>query len=311
MSLLREIQNAVLDDHAALEPALLKLRYLANRLGDVALEDWVSHEISGYPDGSPVPDYRIAPLSYNGTFSDGVTYLNDVSIPLYLIKEHAGEGWLNYHVREPLASLEPIIAKLNSPSKDNGNYGLPCADLKLILQNKIYERIPLVEIRSEFNPIVFIKTKSTVRSKLLDLTLELENMIPEAAEIEVSSLHETPEIDAEAASKISQQIINYGTVTNINSSGDNSQITTHVTIGDIDGLVAALAQGGIPIDQANELKAIAASEPAGEENKFHEKAMAWLGAKLVAGADKAWNVTQAAGIAWFKVKLNEYLGIGS
>lgn len=49
MSLLHDIQAAVLQDDADLGPILLKLRLLAARLGSQPLAECVKHESEGYP----------------------------------------------------------------------------------------------------------------------------------------------------------------------------------------------------------------------------------------------------------------------
>jgi len=69
MSLLQEIQAAVIQEDTEIGPILLKLRLLASRLGSAPLEEWVKHESEGYPGDSPLPDYRIIHVSYTGTFS--------------------------------------------------------------------------------------------------------------------------------------------------------------------------------------------------------------------------------------------------
>jgi hypothetical protein len=68
MSLLREIQTALMEAQP-IGPILLKLRFLASRLGSNVLEEWVKHESEGYPPEVILPSYRKAPVSYVGSFS--------------------------------------------------------------------------------------------------------------------------------------------------------------------------------------------------------------------------------------------------
>ena len=48
-SLLSGILRSLLDHETDLGPILLKVRYLAKRLGSDDLEQWVIHEAEGYP----------------------------------------------------------------------------------------------------------------------------------------------------------------------------------------------------------------------------------------------------------------------
>ena len=45
MSLLREIQTSLMQENSDIGPILLKLRFLASRLGSNKLEEWVHYEM--------------------------------------------------------------------------------------------------------------------------------------------------------------------------------------------------------------------------------------------------------------------------
>jgi hypothetical protein len=69
LSLLREIQASILDPGSEIGPILLKLRFLASRLGSTQLEEWVKHESEGYPVDVEVPEYRKLHVDYRGSWS--------------------------------------------------------------------------------------------------------------------------------------------------------------------------------------------------------------------------------------------------
>lgn len=68
MGLLSDIQTALLNEQP-IGPILLKLRFLAARLGSAALQEWVKYESEGYPASVPVPEYRKFHVSYTGNFN--------------------------------------------------------------------------------------------------------------------------------------------------------------------------------------------------------------------------------------------------
>jgi hypothetical protein len=110
MSLLQEIQAAVIQDGTEIGPILLKLRLLASRLGSAPLEEWVKHESEGYPDDSPLPDYRIIHVSYTGTFSGPFgSGVNNAPIPSYLIEKFAGKRWTHDEMRQSIAGLDELV----------------------------------------------------------------------------------------------------------------------------------------------------------------------------------------------------------
>lgn len=80
MGLLQDIQISLLDDNAKIGSILLKLRYLADRLGSNVLEDWVRQETEGYNPDLDVPDYRKTSIVYSGTFTNGYRTLSNVEL---------------------------------------------------------------------------------------------------------------------------------------------------------------------------------------------------------------------------------------
>jgi hypothetical protein len=63
MSLLHEIQAAVLQEGADLGPILLRLRLLAARIGSQPLAEWVRHESEGYPRDAELPDFALGTIN--------------------------------------------------------------------------------------------------------------------------------------------------------------------------------------------------------------------------------------------------------
>ncbi len=63
MSLLHDIQAAVLRENSDLGPILLQVRLLAARLGSEPLAEWVRHESDGYPKAADLPEYPVIPVS--------------------------------------------------------------------------------------------------------------------------------------------------------------------------------------------------------------------------------------------------------
>lgn len=312
MSLLHEIQSSLLDEDSELGPILLKLRFFAARLGSDVLGDWVQHEMNGYPGDIPVPDYRTAAISYSGTFSNGYQTLNNVAIPAFSIKKHAGEGWLRVQIRDPLAVIDGIVARMSNGTSDEKKYGVPTGNLRLLLQNKLYDDLPIIDIYSEFNTDVFVQIKSVVRAKVLELTLELEKNVPGVADIVIGKLSDTPKIDPRGVSSIAQQLINYGTVTNIQSSGDHATIRVQVEQGNKDDLIRALTEGGLPEDDALEFAEIAASEsPDREKKTLGKRAQVWLGDKISKGSAAAWKVGLSVGTELLTKAALKYYGLDS
>ena len=226
MPLIHDIQAALLDENASVGAMLLKLRFLAAKLDTDILEEWVRHESEGYPNNVDVPDYRAAQITYTGTFANIVQQLNSVSIPSALVAKHAGDHWIKFQIRDALPLIDHQL-KMMAPG---GHFGVDCSNLKMLLQDKIYEGMAVIEVNSQIDTGAFARIQHAVRSKTLDFTLHLERQVPAVAEIEVGANKiEITSDDQKNVEHLTQHIF-YGDVTNIHSSGDaNSRINLKST----------------------------------------------------------------------------------
>ena len=182
MSLLQQIQESIVQEGSDLGSVLLKLRLLASRLGSDTLEEWVKYESEGYPQDAEVPPYRIVGVTFRGTFSGSFgSGINNAQIPPYLIEKHAGESWTKYEVRESVAAVDEMVKK----SSDGGTLGIDASNLILLLQGKIYEGYACNDISGTISLTAFYEIQQTVRSRILELTLELEKSVPGAVHVAI------------------------------------------------------------------------------------------------------------------------------
>jgi len=278
MALLHDIQAALLDEKVGVGAILLKLRFLASKLGVNNLEDWVKNEAEGYPRDAAAPDYRKTTLSYTGTFSNGYQTLSKVSVAPYLIRKEAGDHWVDFTIRDSIAVIDTMLAR------EDRNFGIDVSDLKLIIQDKIYEGVPCIELHGRIDASAFTRIQNAVRTKMLDLTLELEKSVPAAAHIIVGQPVEA--MGASEKAQVAQIVQNifHGDVTNINNSGDGAQISLKIAKGDSAGLIKALTERGIPKLEAAELATIIEGEkPTDSTTPLGKKAKTWL-SKAASGA---------------------------
>ncbi|EGQ8808831.1 hypothetical protein DC847_RS20305 [Vibrio parahaemolyticus] len=286
MSLLQQIQESVIQEGSDLGSILLKLRLLAARLGSDILEEWVKYESEGYPVGSEVPSYRVAGVTYRGTFlgSFGASITN-AQIPPYIIEQHAGDHWTKYEVRESIAAVNDMVRR----SSDGGSFGIDASNLILLLQGKVYEGYACNDISATISPTAFYEIQQTVRSRILELTLELEKSVPEAMEITFGKSVNSDE-EREQVQQISQQII-YGNVATAVTGGVGSSITIEVNEKDSSSLIESLVRNGIPAPDASELAQIMEAElPASSEEPFGDKAKSWITTNLAKAAEGTWGV---------------------
>ncbi|WP_352966010.1 hypothetical protein [Mesorhizobium sp. M1393] len=91
-----------------------------------------------------------------------------------------------------------------SRSEKGETYGIDCRNLILLFQGKVYDGMSCISINSSIDIGAFVRVQQTVRSKVLDLTLELEKSVPAAAEIMVGQSAEAiaPEDKAQVTHRL-------------------------------------------------------------------------------------------------------------
>lgn len=287
MSLLQEIQTELLNSNSDIGSTLLKLRYLAAQLGSGLLEDWVKYETEGYPAEIPVPQYRLAGVSYSGTFTNGYTTLNNVPIPSHLVEMHGGKGWVQFEIRDSIAVIDTIIKSTDSDKLHN--FGVSSGNLILLLQNKIYEGYSIISIGSQFSGSPFSSIHNVVRARILDLTLKLEKSVPVSSTIAVGGAGNQVSAANTAHTTMITQTIIYGNQNNISSS--EGVINFNVVKGDVDSFAGWLTGSGIPDNDAKELADLASSEqPESADRPFGTKVGSWIFEKLGEGAAGAFEI---------------------
>lgn len=288
MSLLHQIQESVIQEGCDLGSVLLKLRLLASRLGSNVLEDWVRHESDGYPNGAEVPPYRSICVSFRGTFlgpfGSGV---RNAPIPPYLIEKYAGEKWTKYEARQSIAAIGDLLKR----NTNAGNLQIDSSNLILLLQGKIYEGYACNEIIGSISESELSGIQQAVRSRILELTLELEKSIPVAAQVTHGPQQPTAQDSkSDRVQQISQQII-YGNVNNAVAGAHGATISISVQRGDTESLVNHLKESGFPDNDAAEIASIMKTEdPVSSEEPFGAKARDWIATNLWKAAQGTWKV---------------------
>ncbi|OSI66357.1 hypothetical protein [Bradyrhizobium canariense] len=303
MSILREIQAAILQENPDLGTILLKLRFLASRLGSEPLEDWVKYEAEGYPKDADIPAYRVAALSFRGSWSGPFgSGINNAPIPTALVEKHASKEWTRYKIKESIATVQEMAAS-------GKTMGINASNLILLLQGKVYEGYACNSIDAEMSSIAFQEIVQTVRARILELTIELEKRVPEAIEVTLQQVitSKTPETAA-AVTQIFNQTV-YGNVTHVIAT-DGAQVTLAITAGDTVSMVSELARAGLPEGAAKQITDIVASEgpPTGDE-PLGPKALGWIKQNAPKAASGAWKIGSAVATDLLKEAALRYYGL--
>lgn len=306
MSLLYDIQAAVVQDDADLGPILLKLRLLAARLGSQPLAEWVKHESEGYPKDAEIPDYRILSVSYTANFSGPFgSGIKNAPISPYLIEKFAGKQWVRYEMRDSIAAVDDLL----TTSTKGGSLGINAANLILLLQGNVYPDYACNSVTGTISRSTLAAIRHSVRSRVLELTIELEKSIPEASAATLGPSNASAPQSSAAATQIAQQII-YGNYTSVSAVGDGARIAVAIAERDSKDLAKFLAVAGLPDDDARELAQLASTEePESKAEPMGPKVRGWLVDNMKKAANGTWKVGVAVATDVIKEALLKYYGL--
>jgi len=303
MSLLQNIQESIIQENNDLSPILLKLRLLASRLGSKTLEDWVKYESEGYPLDADIPSYRIVGVTYRGTFSGPFgSGIENAQIPPSIIEKYANDRWTKYKIRESIAAIDQLT------NSNNDLIGIDASNLILLLQGKVYKDYSCNDISGLISVTSLYEIKQIVRSRVLELTFELEKAVPSARHLEFGNLLKN-ENETESVKQITNQII-YGNVEGALIGTSLDQVNVKIIKGDADTVVNFLVSKGFPNSCACDFVEILQSEePINKKDPFGDKAKNWIATNLKKSAKGAINLGGAIAKKILEEAALKYYGI--
>lgn len=229
-----------MDDEKSLVSPLLKTKVFASRIGNKNLLNWVNKELNGYSMDDNLPEYRIGSATSSCTLRQGYAMQENTPVPVSFIQDETLRNFFTqYEFRDSVKTLESYFS-------DKGNdilMKILPVDFWAFLTREFRKNGFKGEIRdikkmSHISSIT--QTLTEVRSKFLDLMINLESEFPDLPE-DFSDYTETTKENL-------TQTINYimGDSYNISNSGDGSTIN----IGDKNNINSA---SGTDISQENHI----------------------------------------------------------
>lgn len=218
MSLLSQIQNAAIDSSIGLPTLLRKCTLLASRLESEELKVWINCELSGYSNNDELPEYRKLKVNSKGHFSGAFgSGLRNADIPLSSVPEQLRESLGSHHLKESVAALEALAQSSSSNLQVPWN-----PDLVAYLGENIYQNMNCMQAWKVISTASIIAMVDTVRTRVLNFSLEIEAQNPSAGE---SALNSNP-VPTEKVHQIFNTYIT-GTVQNLTSGSSNVRQTAN------------------------------------------------------------------------------------
>lgn len=295
MTALEDLIDGASGDVVPVATLLRKVKVVASRLGSVALEEWVDHELTGYPPDANLPDYR-GPFHaevkghFGGPAGSGLR--NAPVPPLGFPKDFRQGALFNVEFRQPIAELERL-AQADAPLSADWPANAVAYTNTLAAQGKVqlYEYMGLHQAWRVISPTQLIGIVDTVRTRILNLALSVEAIEPKAGE------RDAPAADLGQVHQVVTHV--YGGSPNIAVASSHFKQEVTLPIGDRAALFDQLRELGASDDDIRELEAAliedAAEGEGGPCTGVGPRVTAWTGRMAFKGGSAATKGALAAG----------------
>ncbi len=288
MSLLREIQEGATGTEP-LASLLRKAKVLAARLDHQPLRDWVDWELNGYPSFDELPPYRQGgevPVlgDFGGPFGSGQ---RNRPLPSWAIKDKdMRKALFEWHFTQGVAAYEDML------TRDQIAFEIPWpSNVVAMYQHEFLDGLVLATARRVISAPEIRQVLDAIRTRLLDLALEIERENPDAGEAPVGQ----PAIPEERVSQVFNTTI-YGGTNNVVTAGRDARQRIDVDVelaGRFDDVRNDLLAAGLSAGEVDELRdALMQDVASGAQNgQVGPATKSWLGGLAVRSAEAGTSAT--------------------
>lgn len=232
MSLLRDIQQAAIDENSQVATLLRKCKVLATRLGSQEFSNWIDNELNGYKNLDELPSYRVFRVNSYGDFV-GYFGRQGKNLPI-------PPGVFPEDIREYVETMKLTMSISSLASLAESEEGLREAwppEVIRIMGAKIYEDMNCLSAWKALSHAALVGVIDTVRTRVLNFALQIEKEYPDAGEASINSMPVPEE-------KVSQVFNTYitGTVQNLATGSHHFKQQAQLSSGPSDEIFGSLLE---------------------------------------------------------------------
>ena len=166
--MLRDIQEAAIDEQSQVATLLRKCKVLAARLGSEEFSHWIDYELNGYANLDQLPAYRVLHVRSYGDFVGPFgSQMKNAPIPPSALPEVLREGIQTSKVGMPISTLTSL-----STDETSSRLSWP-PDVVSIYGGRIYEGMNCLIAWQLLPRSALVAILDTVRTRVLNSPLRL------------------------------------------------------------------------------------------------------------------------------------------
>lgn len=304
MQLVDEIIDLLSASKPSLENALFKTQVLAHKLGESELKQWVDSELKGYPDHSTLPPYRVLHVTVMGNFSNGAYRYSEQPLPLMKLDKRMRD-------KLEVTNLVQSVAVIEKWSKSE-------SDLSIVIAPEFYGHLSkglgggysVERAWGKHSVGAMLQVVVEVRSRLLDLALQLNDRIPRNPE-----MGQIKQVSKEAAvGEIFRNAVFGDNATIVVGSGNIQGISNSIVRNDFESLAAALRKQHVTKDDIATLEQAIELDNGTEEHLSQQpgpRVRHWIGGMVAKAGSAAWQVGIGAAGNILGVAIGAFYGFGT
>lgn len=303
MGLLQDIQSDAISQGASVSSLLRKCLLLADKIDSSLLEEWVRHELNGYPSEVPVPDYRQMAMSFKAHFIGPLgAQLRNAPVAAAIVEKLTGNDTLStFEARQAITTIVDSDAIRNS-----GTMTVNLDNIGAYLGTRLIQHYTVAQFWGEVPAMSVVGIVEAVKTRTLEFTMALSKKYPIASEIGALEVR-----DAETERQVSQIFQNtiYGPV-GIMGVAQNSTVAVAVGAGSWSELGALLRDNGVTESDLISLKfALEEEREPPKEGTFGPRVTKWIGGMVTKAASGAWGIGLSAAGTLLQEALLSYYGL--
>lgn len=287
MQIIDELITKISEGKISLTDILIQTKVLAFQLKNDELKTWINNELNGYDSGNILPAYRIISCEITGTVSNGYERLSNFPIPLVNLSNDFKTQIKTVNLSQSISAIDSLVEKDKSSKM---SMHIP-ADFYEYLSKDFDNGYQIEYARKEISSTQIVQVLTSVKSKLLDFLLELNEAFGEES---IKNLSEGDEKD-QVSSLFNSAV--FGDNTTIIVGDGNSQKVTikDVLFKNFDELSRYFESNEMPKESITELATIIDSDNQNIETKeFGDKVKGWVSKTITKAMDGSWTVGLAA-----------------
>lgn len=278
--MIKELIKDISYDRISLDQALTRAKLIAYKIDNGEFISWINHELNGYDDSSPVPEYRkfycdIFAKVENPYYGSRLT-----PIDLTEINKQVDVNLYSYIHRSGILNIEKNLIEAQNANEQYGYIDFPIEIVKNVRDIFQNNDISAVRKRIQFGNLNNIL--NVAKQKLLDTLLELNKAFPN---LEDEYMNDDKK---DTASQIITNIYGNNASSNVGVGQNFTQGISNSYTEKVEQVLNDLRQLGVPNEDINELEDIINSEP--DKNKLGAKFLAWSSALMTKAVEKGIDV---------------------